>query len=291
MVDDNVADGLDQVSKLQKIAELTGVTSGKLCSGKMFCISDRAMRNRVKVDEDEKERKTHERAIRQQNMTEKQNNNFRSAATKYFDGRNLRCDDIKVLLKEISVKDDSPMKKKADDLRIQFNNRKHRMAKYAMGTSTNNTTIIEPTAAVLSLPSTTNTNNVGISINTTRTINNSTSSATAILGDNTNNAHSVDSNTSSSAMVLLADTCLFLSNDNNVGTVTNFTRDASSFAALLTEEDSAAEVLTPTDTNTTTGITSINPIAYASISNPSSLSFSNVVLMNNDNDNGPIIPL
>jgi hypothetical protein len=39
-------------------------------------------------------------------------------------------DDLKSLLKEISVKGDSHFSKKADDLRSQFDWRKHRMMKY-----------------------------------------------------------------------------------------------------------------------------------------------------------------
>jgi hypothetical protein len=59
-----------------------------------------------------------------------QNEQFKLAARKFFDNKNLLCNDMKALLREISVKGDSPIKKKADEMRVQLQNRKQRLEKY-----------------------------------------------------------------------------------------------------------------------------------------------------------------
>jgi hypothetical protein len=125
-----VAEGIDQLAIQKRVQQITSVTSGKMTSANIFCISNEHVRDRLQDDEDDKLRKTTAVQGRKHQQLTKQAEKFQIAATKYFMGNNLLCDDLKTLLKEISIKDDSPLKKKAEDLRIQFDHRKERMQKY-----------------------------------------------------------------------------------------------------------------------------------------------------------------
>jgi hypothetical protein len=150
-------EGMDAAARAKRYALITLVTSGKMCSMNTFCISDEVLVDRMHDVQDDKTKKMSEREERMVVTKPKQSAKFNEAARKYFSNKHLLVDDLKALLREIIKKNDSPVKKKADELRLQFNRRKHRMVKYdlmqrfdadvnvVVATNTNNDT---PAAAV-----------------------------------------------------------------------------------------------------------------------------------------------
>jgi hypothetical protein len=86
--------------------------------------------DRLQADEYEKLIKNVEIQSRKLQQQQKQAHKFQVSARKYFAQANLLADDYKTLLKEITVKDDSPLKKKVEELRLQFDRQKLRMEKY-----------------------------------------------------------------------------------------------------------------------------------------------------------------
>ena len=124
-----VAEGLDQLAIQARVQRITSVTSGKMTSNNIFCISNKHVQHRLQTDWDKKEQKNSEVQGRKEQQKTKNAQKFQNAAKKYFTQQNLLSDDLKILLKEISYVDDSPIKKKVDDLRIQFENRKIRIEK------------------------------------------------------------------------------------------------------------------------------------------------------------------
>jgi hypothetical protein len=109
---------------------ITGCTSGKLCAGNIFCISNEVIRDQLREEETEKKQKHSDKEQRKVVAMTKHNKKFCLAGIKYFNGTHLLCDDLKSLLKEITVHGDSPLKEKVDDLRSQLQRRKTRMEKY-----------------------------------------------------------------------------------------------------------------------------------------------------------------
>jgi hypothetical protein len=99
---------------------MTSFTSGKLCVNGIYCISNEVIRDQLRDNETEKKQKHSDKEQRKVVTMTKQNEKFCLAAIKYFKGTNLLCDDLKSLLKEITVPGDSPLTKKVVDLRAQL---------------------------------------------------------------------------------------------------------------------------------------------------------------------------
>jgi hypothetical protein len=122
---------MDNAERIKKFAQSTSFTSGKLCSRNIFCISEKEFADSMQIKQDERIQKMNEKEQRLEQIKQKKDGKFLAAAQKYFDGKHLLVDDLKSILKETSVKGDSPLGKKVDDLRLQFDRRKDRMMKYS----------------------------------------------------------------------------------------------------------------------------------------------------------------
>jgi hypothetical protein len=119
-VEQAIIDAEENTNNMNKFAKMTSFKSGKLCAANIFCISDEDMKDRLGEVEGEMNEKKSQKAVRMQTSADKQNKKFKQGATKFFQGKNLLCEDLRALLKEISTKHDSPLMKKVDDLRSQF---------------------------------------------------------------------------------------------------------------------------------------------------------------------------
>jgi hypothetical protein len=123
-------EGMDAAARAKRYAAITNFTSGKFCSMNQYCISDEVLVERYHAVNDDKTKKLCEKEERLMAVRNKQNTKFNEAARKFFSNKNLLVDDLKSLLRVLNEKNDSPVKKKADELQQQFDRRKHRMSKF-----------------------------------------------------------------------------------------------------------------------------------------------------------------
>jgi hypothetical protein len=112
-------------SKLSAIARLT---SGQLGVVGHFNL-DAEVYEKAKVRQQEQDIKIRNALEKKQDCKNKAENKFNGAYTKYKENKeNLRADDLKVLLRRVQRKNDSPIRTKIRDLQDQFHRREQRLS-------------------------------------------------------------------------------------------------------------------------------------------------------------------
>jgi hypothetical protein len=89
------------------------------------------------IDETTKQMETDKREQRKLQQELKQQYNFRQAAIKHFGNKNLLGGEMKTLLKQVSNKDDSPLRSKVAELWEQLHRRGNRLQVYNLFGSSN----------------------------------------------------------------------------------------------------------------------------------------------------------
>jgi hypothetical protein len=78
---------LDNAEWIIRFAQSISITSGKLCSKNIFCISEIEFADSMQVKQDGKNQKLSEKEQRLEEIQQKQNGKFEAAAQKYFEGK------------------------------------------------------------------------------------------------------------------------------------------------------------------------------------------------------------
>lgn len=124
----------EQVSNFKSVSEMLSITSGVLCANGEFNLSNPKIRDRLQQLNDEKDKLKSEKDGRANDKQSKHDTKFRLAANKFFlNKETLRCDDIRVLLREISTKKDKAIEKNYAGKMAQLQHRKDRLKKYDTG--------------------------------------------------------------------------------------------------------------------------------------------------------------
>lgn len=99
-----------QVENIKSMSEMMSLPSRKLCAKHKFCISKVEIKDRLKELENKKMVKSDELKGRRLEKEQRHKSKFRNAARKVFENKkDLLCDDLHVILKEISNKKDGAM--------------------------------------------------------------------------------------------------------------------------------------------------------------------------------------
>jgi hypothetical protein len=116
-----------QFDSLNNVASLT---SGQLAINDVWFLGPNVL-GKVREKEDADNEKKRASEIKKAQQQEKEEGKFRQAYQKYVRNERLVADDLKVLLRKVKERDDSPLRSKIAELQQQWNKRKVRLDLFA----------------------------------------------------------------------------------------------------------------------------------------------------------------